>query len=181
MAKKKKGNGEGSVYKTKNGFRGQVVVGYNDEGKPDAPEGGNALAYNVYLNGNIIDESITETEVVYNCEYGYYVFAVEALYENGMTSVKIVKGVDYKDHTTVAENQENAYNIYPNPTNGNITVSGESISLVEVYNICGQKVISLETKASSVNVNMSELTAGVYMVKIVDNNGNATVNKVVKR
>jgi len=147
----------------------------------DAPEGGNALAYNVYLNGNIIDESITETEVVYNCEYGYYVFAVEALYENGMTSVKIVKGVDYKDHTTVAENQENAYNIYPNPTNGNITVSGESISLVEVYNICGQKVISLETKASSVNVNMSELTAGVYMVKIVDNNGNATVNKVVKR
>ncbi len=34
MAKKKKGNGEGSVYKTKNGFRGQIVVGYNDEGKP---------------------------------------------------------------------------------------------------------------------------------------------------
>ncbi|MBO2522656.1 MAG: hypothetical protein CW336_02185 [Bacteroidetes bacterium] len=28
---------------------------------------------------------------------------------------------------------------------------------------------------------MSELTAGVYMVKIVDNNGNATVNKIVKR
>jgi len=98
-----------------------------------------------------------------------------------MTSVKMAKDVDYKDHTTVAENQENAYNIYPNPTNSNITVSGENISLVEVYNICGQKVISLETKTSSVNVNMSELTAGVYMVKIVDNNGNATVNKIVKR
>ena len=34
MAKKKKGNGEGSIYKTKTGFRGQIVVGYNDEGKP---------------------------------------------------------------------------------------------------------------------------------------------------
>ena len=34
MAKKKKGNGEGSVYKTKSGYRGQIVVGYNDEGKP---------------------------------------------------------------------------------------------------------------------------------------------------
>ena len=34
MAKKKKGNGEGTVYKTKNGFRGQIVVGYNDDGKP---------------------------------------------------------------------------------------------------------------------------------------------------
>lgn len=147
----------------------------------EAPEGGNALAYRVYLDGNVIAESTTDTQLAYDCEYGYYVFAVEALYENEMTSVKMAKGVDYKDHTTVAENQENAYNIYPNPTNGNITVSGDNISLVEVYNICGQKVISLETKTSSVNVNMSELTAGVYMVKIVDNNGNATVNKIVKR
>ena len=34
MAKKKKGNGEGTVYKTKSGFRGQIVVGIDDEGKP---------------------------------------------------------------------------------------------------------------------------------------------------
>ncbi len=32
--KKKKGNGEGSVYKYKNGYRGQIVVGTDDEGKP---------------------------------------------------------------------------------------------------------------------------------------------------
>ena len=34
MAKKKKGNGEGSVYKTKSGYRGQIVVGIDDYGKP---------------------------------------------------------------------------------------------------------------------------------------------------
>ena len=33
-AKKKKGNGEGTVYKTKSGYRGQIVVGIDDEGKP---------------------------------------------------------------------------------------------------------------------------------------------------
>ena len=32
--KKKKGNGEGSVYKTKSGYRGQIVVGTDDFGKP---------------------------------------------------------------------------------------------------------------------------------------------------
>lgn len=32
--KKKKGNGEGSVYKYKNGYRGQIVVGTDDDGKP---------------------------------------------------------------------------------------------------------------------------------------------------
>ena len=74
-----------------------------------------------------------------------------------------------------------AVSIYPNPTNGNITVCGNNISMVEVYNLCGQKVVSVEKSANNVNVNMSELTTGVYMVKIVDGNGNATVNKVVKR
>lgn len=33
-AKKKKGNGEGTVYKIKSGYRGQIVVGIDDEGKP---------------------------------------------------------------------------------------------------------------------------------------------------
>jgi len=32
--KKKKGNGEGSVYKYKAGYRGQIVVGTDDDGKP---------------------------------------------------------------------------------------------------------------------------------------------------
>ena len=68
-----------------------------------------------------------------------------------------------------------------NPTNGNITVCGEEINMVEVYNLCGQKVMAIEANSSNVNVNMNALATGVYMVRIVDNNGNATVNKVVKR
>ena len=147
----------------------------------DAPEGGNATAYNIYLNGDIVVENATETHHVFACDYGYYVFAVEAVYENDMTSVKTAKGYEYIDHTSVAEIHENVYNIYPNPTNGNITVCGEGINEVEVYNLCGQRVMAIEANASTVNVNMSALATGVYMVKIVDNNGNATVNKVVKR
>lgn len=147
----------------------------------DAPEGGNAVAYNVYLNGVLCAENITETSLTYECDYGFYAFAVEALYENEMTSVKMVKGIDYQDHTSVAENQENVYNIYPNPTNGNITICGEEINMVEVYNICGQKVMTVKANSSNVNINMSALTTGVYMVKITDKNGNETVNKVVKK
>ena len=147
----------------------------------EAPEGGNAVAYNVYMNGEVIAENLTATEYNYSCDYGFYVFAVEAVYENEMTSVKIAKGYDYIDHTSVGENNEKAFNIYPNPTNGNITVCGEEINMVEVYNLCGQKVMAIEANSSNVNVNMNALATGVYMVKIVDNNGNATVNKVVKR
>ena len=147
----------------------------------NAPEGGNAIAYNFYSDGVLAMENITDTQITMECDYGFYVFAVEALYENEMTSVKMVKGIDYQDHTSVAENQENVYNIYPNPTNGNITICGEEIDMVEVYNICGQKVMTVEANSNNVNVNMSELTTGVYMVKITDKNGNETVNKVVKK
>ena len=147
----------------------------------NAPEGGNAIAYNFYSDGVLAMENITDTQITMECDYGFYVFAVEALYENEMTSVKMVKGIDYQDHTSVAENQENVYSIYPNPTNSNITICGDEINMVEVYNICGQKVMTIEANSSNVNVNMSALTTGVYMVKIVDNNGNATVNKVVKK
>lgn len=147
----------------------------------NAPEGGNAIAYNFYSDGVLAMENITDTQITMECDYGFYVFAVEALYENEMTSVKMVKGIDYQDHTSVTENQENVYNIYPNPTNGNITICGEEIDMVEVYNICGQKVMTVEANSNNVNVNMSELTTGVYMVKITDKNGNETVNKVVKK
>ena len=79
----------------------------------------------------------------------------------------------------IEENSCN-YEIYPNPTDGNIMVSGSNISEVEVYNHCGQKVLSV-SGSDNVNVDMSNLTSGVYMVRIVDNNGNATINKIVKR
>ena len=146
----------------------------------EAPEGGNAIAYNLYLNGEMLQDSLTATEFTYNCDYGYYVFSVEALYENEMTSVKMAKDYDYVDPSYVGEANASTYSIYPNPTNGNITVKGENINKVEVYNLCGQMVMSVNG-SQNVNVDMSNLTSGVYMVKVVDGNGNETVNKVVKR
>ncbi len=147
----------------------------------NAPEGGNATGYNLYLYGELLEENMTETSYTYTGETGYYVFEVEALYPNDMTSVKMVRGIEFIYDDAVIENGESAYSIYPNPTNGNIMISGSNINLVEVYNICGQKVMSVEANSSNVNVNMSELTTGVYMVKIVDSNSNATVKKVVKK
>ena len=146
----------------------------------DAPEGGNATAYNVYLNGELLAENLTETTYTHECEFGFYIFAVEALYDNDMTSVKVVESIEYVDHTSVIENQPAKYDIYPNPTNGNIVVKGENINEVEVYNLCGQKVLSVKGE-QNVNVDLSSFVSGVYMVKVVDNNGEVTVNKVVKK
>jgi hypothetical protein len=141
------------------------------------PEGGNAVAYNVYLNGELLAENLTETQYNYPCEYGYYVFEVEALYENDMTSVKMVKDVDYKDHTAVAENKENVYSIYPNPTDGNFTVAGADMTRVEVYNLVGQKVY--EAQGKTVTVDASNWNKGIYMINIIDQNGSIKTQKLM--
>lgn len=141
------------------------------------PEGGNAVAYNVYLNGELLAENLTETQYNYPCEYGYYVFAVEALYESGMTSVKMVKDFEYKDHTAVAESKENIYSIYPNPTDGNFTVEGADMTRIEVYNLVGQKVY--EAQGKTVTVNASSWNKGIYMINIYDQNGSTKTQKLM--
>jgi hypothetical protein len=143
----------------------------------NAPEGGNAVAYNVYHNGELIAENLTETQYNYPCEYGYYVFEVEALYENDMTSVKMVNAVDYKDHTAVAESKENVYSIYPNPTDGNFTVAGADMTRVEVYNLVGQKIY--EAQGKMVTIEASNWNKGIYLVNVTNTEGVISTTKLV--
>lgn len=145
----------------------------------EAPEGDNATGYNVYLNGELVAENTTALEYTIPVEENLFVVCVEAVYPNDMTSVKLVKSINGTT-ISVAENAM-SFDIYPNPTNDAFTISGQNINEVEVYNLCGQKVMSINANANNVNVNMTGFAAGIYMVKITDNNGNTTVNKVVKR
>ena len=55
-----------------------------------APEGGNALSYNVYVNGELAD-NVTTTEYSTPATAAFNVVEVEAVYEDDMTSVKMVK------------------------------------------------------------------------------------------
>lgn len=148
----------------------------------EAHEGSSPAGYSVWVNNELVAENTTETSCIVEYTPGeFYVVEIQALYAEDKTSVKIAKGEIFNSNDNVAENAANSYNIYPNPADDNITVYGEGINAVEVYNICGQKVIDVKVSSSDVKIDMSGLTTGVYMVKVVDNNGNATVNKVVKR
>ena len=83
-----------------------------------------------------------------------------------------------KDHTSVSESiAENGLNIYPNPANSKIFVEGENVSVVEVYNSLGQKVLTAEgTENTSVNV--ASFENGVYVVRVITNDGGITTKKV---
>ena len=81
----------------------------------------------------------------------------------------------YADLDAVAENVESAFNVYPNPTTGMVTVEGENIAAIAIYNATGQLVNVVTTTT----VDMSAFGTGVFFLNIIDNANNSTVTRVV--
>ncbi|TXE19400.1 T9SS type A sorting domain-containing protein [Psychroserpens burtonensis] len=77
--------------------------------------------------------------------------------------------------------QNNTFSVYPNPTStGFVNVAGtndDTIS-VSVYDLLGKQVIN-ETLTSN-RINVSALNAGIYMVKISQNDASITKKLVIK-
>ena len=77
----------------------------------------------------------------------------------------------------VAEISGEAYNIYPNPTTGDVTVEGENINYIGVYNSVG-KLLNVVKNVNN-TVDMSAYENGVYFFNIVDNAGQSALQRVV--
>lgn len=69
---------------------------------------------------------------------------------------------------------------FPNPTNGvlNLQLKGESDKNVEVYNLLGEKVLSVTLVPTSNSIDLSSLTNGIYTVKVTSTEGEFQ-NKVI--
>ena len=68
--------------------------------------------------------------------------------------------------------------VYPNPTTNQITISAdETISNITITNFLGQTVYSNQYNATQVQVDVADLPAGVYIIRL---NGPAT-RKFVKQ
>ncbi|GGG45990.1 hypothetical protein GCM10007332_04340 [Epilithonimonas arachidiradicis] len=68
--------------------------------------------------------------------------------------------------------------IYPNPTTDYIYVSGnKKIASLELYNSNGQKVL----KTNESKLDLASVTAGVYILKIITENGEISSSKIIKK
>lgn len=87
-------------------------------------------------------------------------------------------GVGIQDQKVVAD----VVTLYPNPTYSDFKVSANDVEInsIEVYNIQGQLVKVQVANESEVTVGVSEIPAGVYIVKVYTTSGIA-VQKLVKK
>ena len=70
--------------------------------------------------------------------------------------------------------------LHPNPTNGQVTITGKNLKQAEVFNTLGQCVATARGEGEQMTVDLSALPAGVYFVNITDKDGRKCVRKVVK-
>jgi hypothetical protein len=78
----------------------------------------------------------------------------------------------------VEETATQLASIYPNPATSMVTLEGENLNSVAIYNVAGQ-LIRVEKLGSMVNNINMDVEAGVYFFSVYDNNGNNSVQRVV--
>ena len=71
-----------------------------------------------------------------------------------------------------------AAKVYPNPTQGEITLEGEGLNHVRILNAYGQTVYSSKIEGEQVRIDLSNMAKGIYMMHIEANDGQA-VRKIV--
>ncbi|MDD4848724.1 MAG: DUF2436 domain-containing protein [Bacteroidales bacterium] len=132
-----------------------------------------ATQYKVYY-GTTNVSTTTETSVYItglqaNTEY---CFTVKTICGNGLTSVASEEAC--ATYTNVEE-IENNFNIFPNPANKQVKVDGENINQISIYNMVGQLV---ETTQST-TINTASYNNGIYVIRILTNEGNVVTKRVV--
>ena len=68
--------------------------------------------------------------------------------------------------------------IYPNPATSMVTLEGENLNSVAIYNVAGQlvRIVKLDSMVNNIDMNVE---AGVYFFSVYDNNGHNSVQRVV--
>ena len=78
------------------------------------------------------------------------------------------------------KNDQTAFNIYPNPNNGEqVSIVGENIKTIELLNVQGKLLKTFKVNSSELLINLENQAKGIYFVKAQFNNGTIVIKKLV--
>ena len=109
-------------------------------------------------------------------KYFYTIFLLTVLFSFSLQAQENKTAIATKTQEPTIEGLA----IYPNPVNSGkiyITTKSSLDKKVEIFNVLGKKV--LETVITSKEVNVSNLSAGVYIIKIKEGEATATRKLII--
>jgi hypothetical protein len=141
-----------------------------------APESDDLTGFDIYRNDSLIDH-LSSTTIFYidytaELENGNYTYCVIPLYpyecdlEDECREIPIYVGI---------KNYASTIDIYPNPADNIVNISGISVANVKVFNNMGQ-LISTQHHTNAINI--SALTNGMYILYIETLTGNTIQKKL---
>lgn len=82
----------------------------------------------------------------------------------------------------VDDESKSDFSYYPNPVKNTLTINAEkNVKSIDIYNMTGQTVFNQKLISNNSTFNISSLTAGIYMVKVVLENGQVETFKIIKK
>jgi hypothetical protein len=140
----------------------------------EAPENASPIAYNLYINEELVLENTNDLSYTTDVAAGLTVAKVVALYEDDKTSVSVIGNILIETNTESIEENVTFLGIYPNPVGDILYIETESdIKEIAIYDIYGRQQV---TETPSRQVDVADLTSGIYFIKINTEKGN-----IVKR
>ncbi len=83
--------------------------------------------------------------------------------------------------TDVNEIEDYSIKVYPNPVTDFLTIDSEDpLSMIEVFDIKGAKIKSVDVSSNYFNLDMGNINSGIYHVVITTVNGGQVVKRIVK-
>jgi len=131
-----------------------------------APQSQGYIYYKIKPKSNVVIGDIFENQAHIFFDFN------QAIHTN-IASTEIVNTL------AVNENSLLDFSVYPTPTENILNITSKTkITKIEIYSKLGQLILKNTTENK---INISNLTQGLYFVKVEDVNGNFGVKKIVKK
>ena len=157
---------------------------YGSECRWNVKDGSGTVIYNggPYGNNQTINETFTLTSDCYSFSIidtygdgggsvtltdhtGTQIYHTNGQYGSGETTEFSSNGV-----LGITQNQLDNISLYPNPASSTINVKNAENANVQVFDILGKLILSQENIALDAQINVSQLQAGTYFMKIAKDN-----------
>jgi hypothetical protein len=122
-----------------------------------------------------------QVEGITSFDNGRFYISREAVSENEISLKQ--KLFEFRDDRaillSIEKNAFENFNISPNPTYGNITIRSEKrIQSISIYNTLGKKVLGFNSNQKEINI--SQLSSGIYLLRILFDDKKSVIRKIIK-
>jgi hypothetical protein len=131
----------------------------------DSPEH-NVQSYNVYLDDliNPLATGVADLSYVFtDVTIGSHTAGVQAVYNTGTSSLLTEEFII----TGIQNNTNEEINIYPNPANNFIHISGAKGAEISIYDLSGRLQLNSTCDSNNQRIDTYNLNAGIYSIRMM--------------